>query len=201
MSRDPIPPPGYLSLTNVLQRASEEWPSQRRPTTLRGETIQGGVNTFAGGITWVDSEYYEGLGYKRFDEVWNRIRRMLCDGHLEGFGLDRQGNVDPIPREIWRNSVMADANETGVISVNGVEVDVLIRADHWEDVRSGKKSEGANLASVIREARQKDPHLTQKVALEIVRDAGLTVSRQKIREMVKTLGGSRKPGPKGPRKN
>ena len=48
---------------------------------------------------------------------------------------------------------------------------------------------------------EKNPKLTQDEALKIARDAGAIEPREIIRDMHRSLGGSRKPGPRGPRKN
>jgi hypothetical protein len=58
-----------------------------------------------------------------------------------------------------------------------------------------------DLEAVLREALHTNPKLTQLEALKIARDAGATEPREKIRMMLQSLGGSRKPGPRGPRKN
>jgi hypothetical protein len=61
--------------------------------------------------------------------------------------------------------------------------------------------ESADLEAVLREALHKNPKLTQVEASEIARNAGAIEPRDKIREMLKSLGGSTKSGPHGPRKN
>ena len=58
-----------------------------------------------------------------------------------------------------------------------------------------------DLEAVLREAIDQNPKLTQEEALKIARDAGAIEPREKIRDMLKSLGGSTKPGPRGPRKN
>jgi hypothetical protein len=73
-----------------------------------------------------------------------------------------------------------------------------------EDVlRAFPENAGAteDLEAVLREALHKNPKLTQVEASEIAQDAGAIEPRDKIREMLKSLGGSTKPGPRGPRKN
>jgi hypothetical protein len=59
----------------------------------------------------------------------------------------------------------------------------------------------SDLEAVLREALHKNPNLTQVEALGIARDAGAIEPRDKIRAMHTSLGGSTKPGPRGPRKN
>lgn len=56
-----------------------------------------------------------------------------------------------------------------------------------------------DLEAVLREALHKNPKLTQLEALRIARDVGAIEPREKIREMLKSLGGLSKPGPRGPR--
>jgi hypothetical protein len=58
-----------------------------------------------------------------------------------------------------------------------------------------------DLEAVLREALHKNPKLTQLEALGIARDAGAIEPRDKIREKLRSLGGSTKRGPRGPRKN
>ena len=58
-----------------------------------------------------------------------------------------------------------------------------------------------DLEAVLREAIDQNPKLTQEQALKIARDAGAIEPREKIRDMLKSLGGSTKPGPRGPRQN
>ena len=62
-------------------------------------------------------------------------------------------------------------------------------------------AESADLEAELREALHKNPKLTQSEASKIARNAGAIEPRDKIREMLKSLGGSTKPGPHGPRKN
>jgi hypothetical protein len=59
----------------------------------------------------------------------------------------------------------------------------------------------SDLEAVLREALHKNPNLTQVEALGIARDAGASDPREIIRDMLKSLGGSSTPGPRGPRKN
>lgn len=56
------------------------------PMIAKGEAIQGGVNTFAGGISWVDSDY---------DETQGEALRVLAgaDKHNLQFGIDREQRV------------------------------------------------------------------------------------------------------------
>ena len=57
-----------------------------------------------------------------------------------------------------------------------------------------------DLEAVLSEALRRNPHLSQEAARKIARERGVTAPREKIRATLKFLGGSRKPGPKGPRK-
>ncbi len=59
----------------------------------------------------------------------------------------------------------------------------------------------SDLEAVLREALHKNPNLTQVEALGIARDAGAIEPREIIREMLKSLGGLTKTGPRGPRRN
>ena len=58
-----------------------------------------------------------------------------------------------------------------------------------------------DLKAILSEAIRREPNLGQREAFKIARDAGAKEPRKKILDLLKTLGGSRKPGPKGPRKN
>jgi hypothetical protein len=58
-----------------------------------------------------------------------------------------------------------------------------------------------SLEAVLSQALRENPKLTQVEAVKIARERGLEEDREKIRTMLKSLGGSSKPGPKGPWKN
>jgi hypothetical protein len=57
-----------------------------------------------------------------------------------------------------------------------------------------------SLVAVLHESLRENPALTQAAAEIIARARGITDSREAIRDKLKSLGGSDKPGPKGPRK-
>jgi hypothetical protein len=58
-----------------------------------------------------------------------------------------------------------------------------------------------DLKARLSDAIRVDPNLGQREAVKIARDAGAKEPREKILDLLKTLGGSSKRGPKGPRKN
>lgn len=58
-----------------------------------------------------------------------------------------------------------------------------------------------DLTAVLTDARAKNPNLTGEEAFKIARERGATEGREIIREVLKSMGGSDKTGPKGPRKN
>jgi len=59
----------------------------------------------------------------------------------------------------------------------------------------------ADLEAILREALRDNPKLTQTEAEKIAPERGAVEPREKIRALFKHLGGSSKPGPRGPRKN
>ena len=59
----------------------------------------------------------------------------------------------------------------------------------------------ADLKAILSDAIRGNPNLGQRGAFKIARDAGAKEPRKKILDLLKTLGGASKPGPKGPRKN
>lgn len=78
-------------------------------------------------------------------------------------------------------------------------------AHEADEVRSGGAKPQPNLKAIWDDALEKDHRLTQteaeKIALKIAQEAGVKLSRPKIRELWKTLYGRRGPGPTGPRRN
>jgi hypothetical protein len=78
----------------------------------------------------------------------------------------------------------------------------------WPKVRFGRDvmlnlwPSGPDLRAILQTAiKKKGAMLTQAEAWQIARHAGANTKRDKVIEMLKSLGGSDKPGPKGPRKN
>ena len=57
------------------------------------------------------------------------------------------------------------------------------------------------LEALLREAPRENPELTQTAAEKIARERGVIKPRQEVRDLFKSLGGSTKQGPRGPRKN
>ncbi len=78
-------------ITMTLLEAGQK--SVDPPMIAVGEAIQGGVNTMAGGITWVDSEYDERLG-----EV---LRPMTVDRGGFAWGNDRETKIREIIKEAF----------------------------------------------------------------------------------------------------
>ncbi|MGO9418988.1 hypothetical protein [Roseiarcus sp.] len=80
---------------------------------------------------------------------------------------------------------------------------ILVPVKELLSVFPAKASEGDHptLEAVVRDLLQDNPNLTQVEAVKIARERGVIEPREKIRAMLKSLGGSSTPGPKGPRKN
>ena len=70
-----------------------------------------------------------------------------------------------------------------------------------EEPGAGNPPVQSDLEAALREALHKNPNLTQVEALGIARGVGAIEPREIIREMHRSLGGSTKSGPRGPRKN
>jgi len=68
----------------------------------------------------------------------------------------------------------------------------------WKDVVEAFPVAGPSLREVIRESLRVNPNLTQT---EAVRIASHLAGRNEIRKTFESLGGSKKKGPRGPRKN
>lgn len=58
------------------------------PMVAVGEVIQGGVNTYAGGVTWVDAEYDERLG--------DVLRPITLDRSGLNWGVDQTNSVEQV---------------------------------------------------------------------------------------------------------
>jgi hypothetical protein len=78
---------------------------------------------------------------------------------------------------------------------------LVSREDVQREFPSAPAPSAPDLKAILSEAIRMKPNLGQREAVEIARDAGAKEPREKIRDLLKTLGGTRKPGPKGPRKN
>jgi hypothetical protein len=78
---------------------------------------------------------------------------------------------------------------------------LVSREDVQREFPSAPAPSAPDLKARLSEAIRMKPNLGQREAVEIARDAGAKEPRKKIRDLLKTLGGSRKRGPKGPRKN
>lgn len=78
---------------------------------------------------------------------------------------------------------------------------LVSREDVQREFPSAPAPSAPDLKAILSEAIRMKPNLGQREAVKIARDAGAKEPREKILDSLKTLGGSRKPGPKGPRKN
>jgi hypothetical protein len=69
------------------------------PKVAVGEVVQGGVNAFAGGITWIDAEYDERSG--------EAIRDMQIDSSGLNWGVDREQRIEKmIGDAFYLNQIM-----------------------------------------------------------------------------------------------
>jgi hypothetical protein len=66
---------------------------------------------------------------------------------------------------------------------------------------ASEDSSPRDLESVLRTALRDNRRLTQKEAEKIARERGAVEKRPEIRDLLEKLTGSRKSGPKGPRKS
>jgi hypothetical protein len=148
------------------------------------------------------------------DESWTRlalfpIREYLVD-------LMRSGTIASLwkpPGEVrFQDLSAADWKALEISERGGVLVAVSQEPDlrekcllvlvSREDVqREFPSAPAPDLKGILSDAIRGNPNLGQRGAFKIARDAGAKEPRKKIRDFLKTLGGSKKPGPKGPRKN
>lgn len=70
----------------------------------------------------------------------------------------------------------------------------------WAEVLATFPVSGPSLREVLSESLRANPNLTQEQAWEIVKSRCKNPRRQEIRDLWETLGGSTKPGPRGPRR-
>jgi hypothetical protein len=155
---------------------------------------------------------------RAFAAYWRAIgvlEKVLASGRVRGTGVpgaERQAGRRPINREEWglrrldirRGLLTTSAGrepEPPILDVL-LSVDDLKREAASALVQIEREAKGEpNLESILREAMREAPKLTQKRAFEIARKAGAKEPRAIIRDLLKTLGGSDIPGPKGPRSN
>ncbi len=78
------------------------------------------MSLYAGGTSWMDSEYYE--GHRTRDEVatWERLRRnYLAAGILQSIIIDQAGVEIPIPAGVWSLPETSDADLSGIVQWEG----------------------------------------------------------------------------------
>jgi hypothetical protein len=78
---------------------------------------------------------------------------------------------------------------------------LVSREDVQREFPSAPAPSAPDLKAILSDAIRVDPNLGQREAVKIARDAGAKEPREKILDLLKTLGGSSTRGPKGPRKN
>ena len=150
-------------------------------------------------------------------ESWTRLALFPINEYL--VDLLRSGTIASLgkpPGEVrfqdwsaadWKASEISERG--GVLVAMSQEPDlrgkclcVLVsREDVQREFPSAPAPSAPDLKAILSEAIRMKPNLGQREAVEIARDAGAKEPREKIRDLLKTLGGSRKRGPKGPRKN
>jgi hypothetical protein len=137
-----LPPEGYLALADAVDHAQSLWGLGNQ--SKAAELIQGGVNTYAGGVTWVDADYDEGVSPERL-ETWSRLRHALANSKVSSWVLRASCDLQFIPPDAWRRKENADADLTGEINyIAGTETirgDVLIKLADLQDFFSGKLTE------------------------------------------------------------
>ena len=168
-------------------------------------------------------EIWRGLGW---DYVISRasveLLRALEAGTLLATGIDTaNGNrrelrplewcdlqfveIDPPTKDgpqLYRKGLSTDDFAAGRIEPVFREVRVSV-ADVLRIFPANARRDWSapSLEAVLRHLLSENPKLTQIEIVKIARERGATEPRKKIRAMWKTLGGSSKPGPRGPRKN
>jgi len=159
-------------------------------------------------------------------KAWGALLRGLEDGTVHATGLDASDGVrreikplewldlefleideptkagpQPYRKGSSNDDIAADKIKPAFRELRVRAADVLgafpARAGAIKDPLISAPS----LEAVLRESLRDNPNLTQEEALKIARDSGVVESREKIRKALKSLGGSTKPGPRGPRKN
>ncbi len=129
------------------------------------------------------------------DENLALLKAALVDGRLRASGIDSARPLEgrkPIAPECFSGSaeILIDRSELLIGAPKIVQVEV------W---REAVVTDAEIKLALQDEAKRINRTLTQKQALEIMREKGGTQSRDVVRRMLKEVGGSDKPGPKGPR--
>ena len=150
-------------------------------------------------------------------ESWTRLALFPIQEYL--VDLLRSGTIASLgkpPREIrFQDLSAADWKALEISESGGVLVAVSQEPDlrekclyvlvSREDVQREFPSVPApcapDLKAILSDAIRVDPNLGQREAVKIARDTGAKEPREKILGLLKTLGGSSKRGPKGPRKS
>jgi hypothetical protein len=151
------------------------------------------------------------------DESWTRLALFPINEYLvDLLRSDRIASRWKPPGEVRFQALSAadwkalEISESGGVLVAVSQepdlrekcLNVLVsREDVQREFPSAPAPSAPDLKAILSEAIRMKPNLGQREAVEIARDAGAKEPRKKIRDLLKTLGGSRKRGPKGPRKN
>jgi hypothetical protein len=159
---------------------------------------------------------WRGVRPRVFAAYWRAIRvleKVLPSGRVGGFGVSAAASEkgqQPIEAHEWASRWL-DVRRNLLATPAGKKPehfpairDVLVSVEDLErecDAAIAAEDQslpGPDLKSVLRKALQDNRSLTQTEAEKIGRSIA---TREEIRSSWKTLGGSSKPGPKGPRKN
>jgi hypothetical protein len=152
-----------------------------------------------------------------YDEIWSKpepnksfaFGRALLEGKLIATGLPVSGGgrreiasfewtdltLNLLENPVFYRSIASDL-EAASNNVLPVFKQVMFRVA--DVLKAFPKN--ASLESFLREALHRNANLSQKKAEALARGAGVIFSRSELRQLWETVGGSRKRGPKGPRK-
>jgi hypothetical protein len=168
--------------------------------------------------------------YRDIVDARRALRLALDGGNIRAIYRDERGDEHDIPRSFWGgdDEIVVIALLDGIARLDSPSkldkgVSRLIRLpeaeiEHvWPELaahdslvpNAGEMDQRKSLhplreveiESLLREQLLENPNLTGNDAFKIARERGAIMPREKIREIYRSLGGSTKPGPKGPRKN
>jgi hypothetical protein len=142
------------------------------------------------------------------------LEKLLASGRVRGVGVSAAGRdigQRLIEAHEWashqleiRRNLLATPTRKEPERLPPI-LDVLVSAEDLKRecaaMLASETLAAPDLESMLRELRLKNPNLTQTAAEKIARERGALGRRQQFRDLWKTLGGSSKPGPRGPRKN